>query len=135
LRTILGAPTQQQQQQQQVHEGVLRTLLRHFWTGGGNQLAQRTLAPKQQTVTAAVHEWLSSSHYTDHGSSSSSSSVSRMGGAGLAESLAAAGVQMDQLGSERDTALVMQMVERAVGEVPPGKVRRPRIFVYDMPSR
>jgi hypothetical protein len=30
---------------------------------------------------------------------------------------------------------VMQMVERAVGEVPPGKVRRPRIFVYDMSSR
>jgi hypothetical protein len=44
-------------------------------------------------------------------------------------------VQVNRLGSERDSALLMQMVNRGVSEVAAGGLRRPRIFVYDMPSR
>jgi hypothetical protein len=56
-------------------------------------------------------------------------------GAGLSEALEAAGVKMDRLPTERGRALLMQLVNRAVGAVPEGKQRRPKIFVYDMPSR
>jgi hypothetical protein len=44
-------------------------------------------------------------------------------------------VQVNHLGSEKDAALLRQMVNRGVGEVSAGDLRRPRIFVYDMPSR
>jgi hypothetical protein len=124
----------------------VRSLLRHFWTGGGSQRPQVTLSPQQSTVTASVHGWLSvggsrsdaagsSAGSNSSRDSSSDGSTSRQDGAGLRASLAAAGAQVDTLSSERDTALLMQMVDRAVGQVPAGKVRRPRIFVYDMPSR
>lgn len=169
--------------QQQQGSGFMRTLLRHFWTGGGSQRPQLTVAPKQRDVTAAVQDWLSAPYFVDTGGSSSiggggagglggggissigeetmgaggiddgsnsssnstgsndgdmavdDSSSSRLGGAGLAEALSAAGVQLGRLGSERNTALLLQMVEAALGQLPPGKARRPRIFVYDMPSR
>jgi hypothetical protein len=132
-----------QQQQQQQHK---RSLLRHFWTGGGSQPVKSTTAaaPTQQQVTAAVQRWLLSQGHLAGGSSSntgsssditSSSSSSRVDGAGLSEALTAAGVQLGQLGSKRDQALLLQLVERGLGQVPLGQVRRPRIFVYDMPSR
>jgi hypothetical protein len=123
---------QQQQQQPELQErpGFLRSLLRHFFTGGGSQRSELTLTPRQETVTAAVHAWLSGDAAT-----TGSSGSGRLAGGGLPEALAAAGVQMHRLTSERDVALLQHMVEVALSGTPAGRIRRPRIFVYDMPSR
>jgi hypothetical protein len=103
-----------------------RQLLRHMWTGGGGRRGMISIAPKQATVTSAVQAWLSSNTTS---SSSNSKEVA------LGAALASAGVQMGRLTSEADGVLLQHLVERGLGEVPEGKARRPRIFVYDMPSR
>jgi hypothetical protein len=118
-----------------LHPGSMRQqkrqLLRHMWTGGGGRRGMISIAPKQETVTAAVQAWLSNTTGSTGSSSGSSSSKE----ATLNAAMASAGVQMGRLTSEADGVLLQHLVEQGLGEVPEGKARRPRIFVYDMPSR
>eukprot|EP00775_Hariotina_reticulata_P001698 gene1698-2044_t len=110
-----------------------RALLRHFWTGGGSQRVAMSIAPSQEAVDAAVRSFL-----LDQGSGSNSSAV--YGGdqlvAQLYEALRQAGVRVDRLTSATDVAVLQHMVESSLGQpLPAGFGRRPKIFVYDMPSR
>jgi hypothetical protein len=107
-----------------------RQLLRHMWTGGGGRRGMISIAPTQETVTAAVQAWLSNTTSSTGSSTGSSSKEATLNAA-----MASAGVQMGRLTSEADRVLLQHLVEEGLGEVPEGKARRPRIFVYDMPSR
>lgn len=100
-----------------------RALQRHFWTGGGSQRSVVSNAPRQRAVAAAVSSWLAANSSTPRD------------GASLAASLVASGVRLERLGSASDVEVLQHMVEGALGRLPPGASRAPRIYVYDMPSR
>jgi hypothetical protein len=121
VRALSATPARHDMKQQ---HGA-RQLKRHMWTGGGGRRGMISIAPKQETVTAAVQAWLSANATTPSSGKE----------AALGVALASAGVQMDRLTSEADEVLLRHLVEQGLGEVPLGQARRPRIFVYDMPSR
>lgn len=124
-----------------------RQLQRHFWTGGGGRRSAHGPVPRQETVARAVHQWLSatssnaatvsSASVTAAGTASDGAITNSSNASSLAAYLAAAGVQLSRLESASNAVTLQRMLELALSgsALPHGMTRRPRIFVYDMPSR
>ncbi|KAF8066266.1 SULTR2 [Scenedesmus sp. PABB004] len=96
------------------------------------------LAPSQADVTSAVGAWLAGGGAGEPpggGGAAGGDAAAAASASALGDALAGAGVQTARLRGGADAALLQQLVETGLGPVPAGRARRPRIFVYDMPSR